>query len=293
MKRCPHCATVFENREWTCPECAFSPAFTAGFPAFAPELSGGGAGFKPEVFAELAALEADNFWFRARNRLILCAMRRYFPDLRHYLEIGCGTGFVLAAIRNAYPKAKITGSEVFSAGLPYAASRVKQTELLQMDARAIPYADEFDVIGAFDVLEHIAEDEVVLAEMLRAVRPGGGIVITVPQHPSLWSYQDEHACHVRRYRVGELRKKVLKAGFQLELETSFVSLLLPAMYLSRLALREAPADGDASTELILPVLIDRLFGAMMTLERQLIRLGVRLPVGGSVLLVARKPGAKG
>ena len=65
MKRCPHCATVFENREWTCPECAFSPAFTAGFPAFAPELSGGGAGFKPEVYAELAALEADNFWFRA------------------------------------------------------------------------------------------------------------------------------------------------------------------------------------------------------------------------------------
>ena len=291
MKRCPHCKNCFDALEWACPGCGFSPSLSRGFPALAPELAEGGGGFQPESFAELAALEADNFWFRARNQLILWALRRHFPRMNRYLEIGCGTGFVLAAVLDAYPHAKATGSEIFSVGLPYAASRVQQTELLQMDARAIPYEDEFDVIGAFDVLEHIAEDDVVLEEMLRAVKKGGGVAITVPQHPWLWSYQDEHACHVRRYRRGELRQKVMDAGFQVELETSFVSLLLPAMLASRLMKKKPPRDGDPTTELRLPSLINRLFEGVMGLERQLIRLGIKLPVGGSQLMIARKPGS--
>ncbi len=158
-----------------------------------------------------------------------------------------------------------------------------------MDARCITYAEEFDVIGAFDVLEHIEQDEVVLAEMLRALRPGGGVVLTVPQYPWLWSWQDEYACHVRRYRVGELRKKVLRAGLTLEFETSFVSLLLPAMVASRMFQRNRPADSDAMAELHLPVLLNRVFESFMDVERSLIKWGMRLPIGSSLLLIARKP----
>ncbi len=254
----------------------------------APELATGGAGFKPEAFDELAALEAGNFWFRARNKLIVWALGRHFPRIRRYLEIGCGTGFVLAGVAQAYPQASLTGSEVFSVGLPYAASRVNKVELLQMDARHIPYEDEFDVIGAFDVLEHIEEDETVLSEMLRSLHPGGGIVITVPQHPWLWSRQDDYACHVRRYRMGELRKKVVRAGFQVEMETSFVSLLLPAMLASRLAQRKGSTKIDPMAELRLPTFINRAFESAMNVERTFIQLGLRLPIGGSLLLIARK-----
>jgi ubiquinone/menaquinone biosynthesis C-methylase UbiE len=259
----------------------------------APELANGGAGFQPKAFSELVVLEAENFWFRARNKLIIWTLQRHFQQIQRYLEIGCGTGFVLAAVREAFPKAELTGSEVFSAGLPYAANRVKQVELLQMDARQLPYTNEFDLIGAFDVLEHIAEDETVLTEMFRAIRPGGGMALTVPQHPWLWSHQDEYACHVRRYRIGELRKKVMKAGFKVEFETSFVSLLLPAMFISRLTRRKAPQDGDATTELRLPTFINKPFEAVMNVERQMVRLGLRFPVGGSLLLIARKPGESG
>jgi SAM-dependent methyltransferase len=257
----------------------------------APELATGGAGFKPEAFDELAALEAGNFWFRARNRLIVWALSRHFPQLSRYLEIGCGTGFVLAGVAQAYPQASLTGSEVFSVGLPYASSRVNKAELLQMDARHIPYEEEFDVIGAFDVLEHIEEDEMVLSEMLRSLHPGGGIIITVPQHPWLWCRQDEYACHVRRYRMGELREKVLRAGFKVELETSFVSLLLPAMLASRLAQRKVLATSDPMAELHLPSLINRAFEGVMNIERLFIQLGIRFPAGGSLLLIARKPEA--
>lgn len=288
MKRCPKCATSYDTVNWACPSCGFSPPLVAGFPALAPELATGGAGFQPEAFAKLAALEADNFWFRARNRLIVWVLRRHFPHLHRYLEIGCGTGYVLAGVSNAFPGTRVVGSEVFSVGLPFAARRVEQAELLQMDARRIPYVDEFDVIGAFDVLEHIEEDETVLAEMHHALRPGGGIAITVPQHPWLWSRQDEYACHVRRYRIGELREKVLRAGFKVELETSFVSLLLPAMLASRMLRRNAPTESDAMAELRLATPINRVFEWVMNAERQLIRLGLRFPAGGSLLLIARK-----
>lgn len=289
MKRCPQCSTAHNSTDWVCPACGFVPSQQGGFPAMAPELAHGGAGFQPEAYAELAALEAGNFWFRARNRLIVWAMRRHFPQIKRYLEIGCGTGFVLSGVAQAYPQASLTGSEVFSVGLPYAASRVDTAELIQMDARHIPYEEEFDVIGAFDVLEHIEEDDVVLSEMLRSLLPGGGIVLTVPQHPWLWSRQDDYACHVRRYSAGELRDKVLRAGFKVELETSFVSLLLPAMLASRLAQRKASATSDHMAELRLPSFINRAFEGVMNIERLFIRLGFRFPAGGSLLLIARKP----
>jgi len=290
MKRCLHCATTHNAIDWQCPGCGKVPDRVDSFPIMAPDLAQGGAGFPSEAFDALACVEAESFWFRARNRLIVWALRRHFPNMQHYLEIGCGTGYVLAGVAEAYPDSAITGSEVFSVGLPFAAERVAKARFLQMDARQIPYVDEFDVIGAFDVLEHIEEDEPVLAEMFRALRPGGGIAITVPQHPWLWSQQDENACHVRRYLMSELRKKVQQAGFKVELETSFVSLLLPAMMASRLSSKKIPPDGKSkSSELQLPGFINRAFEGVMYLERLLIRSGIRFPVGGSLLLIARKP----
>lgn len=292
MKLCPRCAIKYNSGDWICPECGFAPVQIEGFPALAPELAISGAGFQPSDFAKLADLEAGSFWFRSRNRLILWALHRNFPDMHRYMEIGCGTGYVLAGVAQAFPQAELTGSEVFSVGLSYAANRVQKAKLLQMDARRIPFVEEFDVIGCFDVLEHIEEDEAVLAEMLRAIRPGGGIAITVPQHPWLWSDQDEHACHVRRYRVGEIREKVLRAGFKVEFETSFVSLLLPVMIASRKVRFKTRRKAEALAELQLPGFLNWTFVAVMKLERMLLLLGLRFPVGGSVLLIASKAGTK-
>lgn len=246
----------------------------------APVLALGGAGFHPEAFAVLARLEAANFWFRARNRLIVWALRHCFPDMARFLEIGCGTGYVLSGIADAFPQAHLVGSEVISAGLSFASRRLPKAELLQMDARSIPYDSEFDIFGAFDVLEHTEEDEAVLVEMHRAIAPHGGIILTVPLHPWLWSQQDEYACHMRHYRVGELSEKVRRAGVRLLLQTAFVSLLLPAMVVSRLANRYALAMADPLAELRLPGLINRVFLDVMQAEFGLIRAGMLSPVGG-------------
>ena len=289
MKICIRCQFDFVAPNWICPWCGFMPCQVGGFTSLAPDIASGGGGFSPEAFKELVVLEAANFWFRARNRLIIWSFKKYLPHLQRYLEIGCGTGYVLHGVAQAFPNAKLTGSEVLSAGLPFAATRVPQMELLQMDARHIPYVDEFDAIGAFDVLEHIEEDEQVLQSMWLALRPGGAIVISVPQHRWLWSAADTHACHVRRYQTSELCTKAQRAGFTVAFETSFVSLLIPAMLVSRLFKQKKQGAENVFSELRLPTWLNKSFEAVMGLERQLIQWGARLPVGGSRLLIATKP----
>lgn len=252
---------------------------------WAPDLMEQGGGFKAEYFATLALLEANNFWFRGRNAFIIYALATYFPRMASYMEIGCGTGFVLSGVADAFPETRLCGSEIFCAGLEYAQQRVPRAKFMQMDARRLPFAGEFDVIGAYDVIEHIPEDDSVLREMHRAIVPGGGLVLTVPQHPWLWSDADTYACHVRRYTTTELHAKVERAGFEILRSTSFVSLLLPAMLAARRKKRET---FDPERELRLPRAVDRVFEATLRMELALVKAKLTLPIGGSRLLVARK-----
>jgi SAM-dependent methyltransferase len=203
------------------------------------------------------------------------------------LEVGCGTGFVLAAVRSAFPHMRLVGAELFQAGLAVAAQRVPDAELLELDARELPFDGEFDVVGAFDVLEHIREDDRALREMHAALRPGGGLVLTVPQHPLLWSAVDAYSRHVRRYRRTELLTKLRKSGFDVVHWTSFVSLLLPVLALSRLRFRDEKTF-DPLSEYRMPPFVDSAFGWILTVERALIRRGLPLPAGGSLLAVAKR-----
>ncbi|UVL89035.1 class I SAM-dependent methyltransferase [Pseudomonas sichuanensis] len=288
MKVCLKCAHAFSSDGWGCPVCHYEPARLNGFDAHAEEFANGGGGFNPEYFEELASLEAANFWFRARNELILWALKTYKPDAHSLLEVGCGTGFVLSGIAQKHPQMALSGSEIFLTGLSHAAARVPTAQFMQMDARHVPFFCEFDVIGAFDVLEHIEEDESVLTQLHKALKPTGVLLLTVPQHPWLWSANDDYACHVRRYTARELHKKVTDAGFRIERSTSFVSLLLPAMMLSRRASGVKSIERDVTAELRLSRTLNNVFLSMMRIEQRLIRSGVNFTLGGSRLVVARK-----
>jgi SAM-dependent methyltransferase len=293
MKRCLHCDASFEGGANRCPACGHTPSEVGGFLAYSPQHANEGGGFKAEYYAELATLEGASFWFRARNALIVWAIRKYCPGFRSFLEIGCGTAYVLSGVANAFPQARLQGSEIFVAGLGFAASRLPSATFVQMDAREIPFRDEFDVVGAFDVIEHIEEDERVLAQMHAALNPGGSILLTVPQHPWLWSEADEYACHVRRYRAAELHRKVGAAGFEVVRSTSFVSALLPAMMASRLAHKKKQGEAfDPNAEFYIATWLNATHEKALAAERGMIRAGIDLPVGGSRFLVARKPGSR-
>lgn len=288
MKRCPTCAATFSGENWSCPSCGLTPQTVDGFLVFAPEVAASNDGMAPDAHHRLEAMQDRSFWFRARNRLIVDMMKWYFPHAKSLLEIGCGTGYVLKGLQAALPSIRLAGSEIYANGLPYARRRLgPNIELFQMDARAIPFSEEFDVVCAFDVLEHVDEDLDVLHEMHRAVGPGGGIFLSVPQHPWLWSRTDEIAYHKRRYCVHELSDKCRKVGFRIVRTTSFVSTLLPAMLAQRL-LRTNKAAYDPCDEMCLPVALDRTFDFFLNLERWLITSGLSLPAGGSRFVLAAK-----
>ncbi len=288
MKICLVCGAEFKSKDWICPICHNIPQIIDGYPAFAPDFSEKNDGFNIEDFEVLASLEAKNFWFRSRNRLIIWALCHYFAKMENFLEIGCGTGFVLSGIEKAFPKIDLFGSEIYNAGLSYAAQRLERASLFQMDARCIPFKAEFDVIGAFDVLEHIQEDEAVLSQMYKALKPGGGIIITVPQHPSLWSWVDERACHVRRYTACDMINKLEACGFSILRKTSFVSLLLPLIKLTRLSKTKKKKECNIVSGLKTNRLLDLIFEKILGIERGIIRLGGNLPIGSSLLIVAKK-----
>ena len=287
MKRCLACSYCFDSETWRCPRCGNQPACRDGLLRFANDPDDAGAGFKPEYFPRLARLEEENFWFQGRNQLIQWALGSYFPNAESFFEVGCGTGFVLVGIRKNFAM-HVSGSEIFSDGLAFAQSRLRDVTLYQMDVRRIPFQDEFDVIGAFDVLEHIAEDELALAQIFNATRAGGGIILTVPQHRFLWSASDDYAMHQRRYRRSELRQKVEEAGFQIERITSFISLLLPLMICSRMQ-GKCERDLQPWREFEISPRVNQTLYTISKLERAMIQRGVSFPAGGSLLLVGRKP----
>lgn len=293
MKRCLTCNATYEDPHQPdaerCPKCETQIAYIQGLQVYAPDNADVSEGFKAEYFDNLAQLEERNFWFRARNRIIAWAFGKYAAPVGNVLEIGCGNGYVLRGLKEAFPNVELNGSEIFLNGLQFAAKRMPDVTLMQMDARDIPFTEHFDAIGAFDVLEHIEEDEAVLKQVHTALKPGGMLILSVPQHMWLWSAMDDYACHFRRYTDAELKSKFEAAGFTVLRSTSFVSFLLPAMLASRLVKKDVATDDlDASAELRINPILNTLFYWIMRLEALLIRLGVSFPAGGSRLIIAQK-----
>lgn len=242
--------------------------------------------FPQAAFQYLASAEGNHWWFRSRNQLILWVLKSKIHGIKNFIEVGCGTGYVLSGVAHAFPSLDLEASEYFEDGLVYARQRVPQCRFRQLDATLMSDSEAYDCIGAFDVIEHIEADQVVLANLARALRSGGFLLLTVPQHTWLWSAADDYAHHVRRYSRSELMAKVNQAGLNVSYCSSFVSLLLPLMALQRLSSRKRPYQPD--DEFAISRLLNNVLRLVMRFELLLMCLGMRFPAGGSLVLMARK-----
>lgn len=287
MRICPKCQHPLDGPGWDCGLCSNYTKVQDGVPVLAPDFDRVNAGFDPKYFEKLAEFEESHFWFECRINLILKALDKYFPEAKSFLEIGCGTGLVSQFIKRHHPDIQVSGSELFIQGLSIAIKRVPEGSFMQMDARAIPFRGHFDLVGAFDVIEHIEEDVKVLSEIHKSLCPKGGLILTVPQHQWLWSQQDDIACHVRRYSSKELVEKVQQAGFEILYKTSFISLLLPVIYIKRKSFGFFQSS-DVSSELNINPILNKIFKRLTSVERYLIDKGMKFPIGSSLLMVARK-----
>ena len=179
------------------------------------------------------------------------------------------------------------GDEYFEEGLAHAKKRVPNASFRCLDATKMEDQDCYDALGAFDVIEHIQDDKLALKKCFQALKKEGYLFLTVPQHMWLWSAVDEHSCHVRRYSKTELMKKVENAGFTVINTRSFVSFLLPFMWISRKLPRKSTSIPKGEVQI--PRWLNACFEMVMQIEIVLIKIGIRFPLGGSLLLVAKKP----
>jgi SAM-dependent methyltransferase len=246
------------------------------------------AGFPDEAFAAIADVDQDYFWFKGRNELITWALARYFPGCSRLLEVGCGTGVVLEAIRASAPELDLVGSDLSPEALRIVRRRVPDAGVLELDAADLSFSAEFDVVCAFDVLEHLDDDADALVRMASAVRPGGGVLVNVPQYAWLWSAADEYGGHRRRYTGSDIESKVRSAGLRVVRSFAWMGLLLPVLALSRI--RDRPGKPfDPVRELSVPGWLNRAFEAVLSVERRGIEHGVAPPFGASRFVVGAKP----
>ena len=253
-------------------------------------------GYDPSLFQQLAAVEDRHFWFQARNHLIFKMSKKLVSALApgyRVLEVGCGTGNVLRVLRQACPDGTVVGLELWFDGLRFAQQR-SAGPLVQGDVRHCPFGKPFDLIGMFDVLEHVPEDLETLRALREALTPGGCLMLTVPAHQYLWSYFDEAAHHCRRYSAREIRARMVEAGFQVEFLSQFMSCIFPLVWLFRKVRaqprRPRPSDVKtlALTEFRVVPVINGLLTALLKLETFWLSRGYRLPIGTSLIAVARR-----
>jgi len=253
-------------------------------------------GYDPAFFAALAEAEDRQFWFRSRNDLISRLAARIsagFPPGHRVLEVGFGTGNVLRFLKRACAGGDVFGMELWPEGIRLAQGR-KLDRLVQGDLKAPPFRAVFDLVGLFDVLEHIPDDHATLRAMSRLLAPRGCLLITVPAHAALWSYFDEAAHHCRRYSPAALREVLARAGFQVEYLSQFMATLFPLVWLVR---RVAAGSGVRSAarnrklaqdEFRVIPLLNPLLNAILSLEVKWLSAGRTLPFGTSIIAIARR-----
>ncbi len=298
MKICPQCSQSHNSDEWLCPRCGWKPVQHQGVVCLHGPVSKA-VNYPEENFSSFTDAVDTNFWSRGRDELLLWLFKRNLTGMRQahvrdrmpsirFLEVGCGLGQFIRKVVKQFPQWSCTGIEYYGAPLEYAKARAPEADFLQLDAVRMPYDGEFDLVGLFDVLEHIEEDVPFLLGCVRALKPGGLLVIQVPQHAWLWSDFDKALGHQRRYVRSDLLNKAQSVGLEPVWVSSFVFLLLPVMMVTRWMARKKPASTAVSEQLLLPQWQNAVCAWIMGIERMAIRMGIRFPVGGSLLGAFRR-----
>jgi len=216
------------------------------------------------------AVETEHWWFagkRIRFRRLL-ADRLAQGGLR-ILDVGCGTG---AVSRELSGFGTVCSLDLSPDALRFAQTRGVRHAVVG-DAAQLPFrAAAFDLVTAFDIIEHVEDDRALAADLRRVVAPGGALAVHVPAWPFLFGRHDEVLAHKRRYTRRSLATLLTTAGFRLEYLGWVSCAIFPAAVVLRSAekyvfRRAAVAKPDASADVYpLPKPLNRLMLNLYKLE---------------------------
>lgn len=245
-----------------------------------------------ELFADV---DERSFWFEHRSEVIVDLVARCGGRGSRVLEVGSGSGAVAARLVAEGHDVMVV--EPGSGGATLARRRgVPVAFQGTLEEAALP-AGTFDVIGLFDVIEHLDEWRSVLTGVARVLRPQGHVVVTVPAHQWLWSEHDDWNEHRRRYSRSLLRSHLEEMGFDVVSVAPFFAPLLPPAIVRRLMTKMTRGDGEAHEERLRSQLhphpvLNRVLAGVLGVERRLMR-RVPMPFGTSLLAVAGRAKVEG
>ncbi|MCY3772432.1 MAG: class I SAM-dependent methyltransferase [Gemmatimonadetes bacterium] len=238
-----------------------------------------------KAFQDMIELQETHWWYCARRTILARLLEKFVPVGGRVLEVGAGTGSNLELLQK-------WGTVTALEPNRFAADYLARNFSVKVLRAAVPASREldrerFDLIAALDVLEHIEEETAALDFMVRRLRPGGWLLITVPAFAFLWSTHDEALHHKRRYRMPELARKLRYAGLAVIFQSYFNSLLFPLALATRLVDRLRPGTARSGAKRV-PATANRILRFAFELEAPLLQ-RFRLPFGLSIVLFARKP----
>jgi len=235
----------------------------------------------------LFRVEQTHWWHIGRRRILadfVDAICGQVTDRRpRILDVGCGTGANLIML-SKYGDAE--GVDISEDALAFC--RERGLDKVKLGAgEELPYEDNtFDLVTAFDVVEHMDDDLAGLREMRRVLRPGGRVLLFVPTFMFLWGLQDDVSHHRRRYRLSQLRRVLEQAGFGVERMTyANVTFFLPILFVRKL-MRLTGIKTESENTINVSAL-NGVLGRVLGAESWLLRY-VNLPFGVSGLCVAKK-----
>jgi SAM-dependent methyltransferase len=230
---------------------------------------------RAQEIESVAALEDSHWWYSERRALLRRELRRHGVPGRA-VDIGAAGGGNTRVLKECgWQAVAIDFSET-----AVAIARQRGIDVMRADARDLPLeSSEYDLVTAFDVLEHIDEDHAAAAEICRVLRPGGTAFISVPCDMALWSAHDEACGHLRRYTRVELTELAEKAGLVVDRVWSWNVLLRPVVKWRRRSLAGSDLCDTA------PV-VNTLLGAVIAAERYL---PVKSLPGVSLMLRGYRP----
>lgn len=249
----------------------------------------------PGEYRRMYEAEESQWWYagmRALSRAVLEAPIRRLADGGRRLAIldaGCGTGANLALFA---PWGRAVGVDLSKDAITLC--RERGVPAARAGLLALPFAEStFDGVASFDVIYHawVADDRAATREMARVLRPGGLMLVRVPALKMLWGAHDVAVQSRHRYTRRELRALLEDAGLEVLRLTYANCFLFPVLLLRRTLDRLTGRTG--SDVGFLPAPFEWAFRSLLEAEARLVRGGLSLPIGASVIALARKPSTIG